>query len=139
MKRIALCAALLAWQPGCSLLERPANPPQYHTDYMYEAPDTEEGQVCVIRCEKVKAQCRTTVKVGVGDRYRQCEEQAQHEYEGCAARTTAFSERRLCYRKACPVSADYEGCETPYQACFEACGGRVWTRRACEANCPGTP
>ncbi len=139
MKRIAACAVLLALLPGCFLFEKPVSAPQYRTEYLYEGPDTDAGQLCVVRCEKVKAHCRTAASAGASDRYRLCDEQAQDEYESCAMRSTSFSERRLCYRKACPVSADYVSCETPYQACFETCGGRVWARQECESNCPGKP
>ncbi len=134
MRHIVICTVLLPWLAGCALSE-PASGPQYRTEYLYEGPATEEGQACVVRCERVKERCRLTAQTGSADRYKLCEEQAQDEYESCAMRTTSFSERRLCFRKACPVSPDYVSCETPYQACFGNCGGLVWSRRVCEANC----
>ena len=134
MKRIALCI-VLACLSGCMFAEKTASTPQFRTEYLFEGPSTEAGQLCVVRCENVKERCRSTAQVDSSERYRQCEVDAQNEYESCAMRTTSFSERRLCYRKACPVSADYLSCETPYHACFENCGGVVWKRQVCEANC----
>jgi len=132
--RIAMWVAVLPWLAGCIIVET-TTVRRYRTDYMYEGPITEEGQVCVVRCENRKERCRNAAESGTADHYKQCEEQAQDEYETCAMRTTSFSERRLCYRKSCPVAADYINCESSYRACFEGCGGLVWSRQVCEANC----
>ncbi len=133
MKRIVfwLTVAALA---GCAGFQSPTAP-RYRTDHLYEGPASDEGQRCVRRCEKNKEYCRQVAERGTQDEYLKCDEEAQDEYENCTMRTTSFSEKRQCYRKSCPVGADYVNCESGYRNCFEGCGGQVWSRQVCEENC----
>lgn len=134
MNRIAWVWVALMGLTGCAMLGSPP-PPQLRTDYLYEVPDAPEARLCVSSCDKNRERCEGGAKQGAQDQHRLCEDQAQDEYENCMMRTTSFSEKRQCYRKSCAVSADYMNCEVRYRGCFEECGGRVWTRETCEANC----
>ena len=125
-----LAAGLL----GCRALER-AGGQQVKTEYLLESPNTAEGQRCMASCEQRRNYCRQKSDLGYADTYKQCEEQAKNDYDNCVGRTTSFSEKSACYRKACPVAADYINCEATFRGCFEGCGGKVWTREVCEARC----
>lgn len=134
MNRIAWMVVAVAALAGCAA-SAPPEGPRLRTDYLFEVPDAAEARQCVAGCEKNRERCGGSAQRSAQDQHSLCEEQAQDEYDTCTMRTTSSSERRQCYRKSCPVAADYINCEAGYRACFEACGGRVWTRQTCEANC----
>jgi hypothetical protein len=131
MTRTILVAAVLS--SGCMLQQSQESAGRM--EYLYEGPMSDEGRRCVKGCEQTKGHCRSSAEMGTQDNYKRCEEQAVDAYETCQMRTTSLSERRQCYRGSCPVSPDYADCEDRYRACFEGCGGRVWSRQVCEGNC----
>jgi hypothetical protein len=127
--------ALLALVLGGCVGPAPIDSPTARTEYLFQGPDSDEGQRCIRGCDTSKDRCRTAADRGTEDNYRRCDEQAEGEYDACVGRTTSFSEKRQCYRKSCPASPDYAACETSYRACFEGCGGQVWSRRVCDGPC----
>ena len=128
---IVALAALLA---ACVAAEQ-ARGPTYKVEHLFKPPASEEGQRCVAGCDKNRVRCETAAQEGGVDRRRACEQQAADEHELCVGRTTSTSEKNACYRKSCPVGRDYVNCEASFRSCFEGCGGQVWSRTVCEANC----
>ena len=89
--------------------------------YSYIAPDTEEGEACVLSCQRTRTQCAAWQS----NQYQACQRQAgARQSTDCGSpfqRTTCKTVRSS---SACP-KPDLETCASQYRACFEQCGGQV--------------
>ena len=112
--------------------------PVYQTDYSFTPPKTDSGRSCTYHCETVKQQCRQIEELRV-DR---CEDQNRWESQRCEDELYRKKGRDSKWYECGSTqscTADYEGCDSQYRACYESCGGRVDARTYCVSNCEKLP
>ena len=99
--------------------------PMYETQFLYNPPDSPQGQVCISQCEMNRINCEQLEDM----RKENCEYRAREDYNHCRD----YHNEDSCFEESC--SADYSRCERMYNACYTACGGNVTTQQVCVAFC----
>ena len=109
----------------------------------YVRPDTMGGRMCIDQCKKSKEYCNDTCNLDYRACYNQMQIMAQREYDLYAQARLAkhlnidmmpsdFEKPEKCDDEKKSCSAD---CESPYNSCYEDCGGKVNTETSCQFMC----
>lgn len=109
--------------------------PIYRTDYDFTPPADRIGRLCAAECDVGRRACRVDARSHAQAQLKQCQAQAQQDYQNCLTATDDPQQRRYCYLRECDAHADYSSCDTTYRSCFGGCGGAVIKVRKCVLNC----
>ena len=139
LRTFILTMILLLAATGCT--------PLYETHYLYSPPESEKALSCVTECQKGKNQCLEEANY----QYRRCRDREffydlhldhcrllSHYYKGRDGKVYYYRHpscysnlrhpRSFCYRET-------NQCDTDFQSCYTACGGRVTVKKVCSAFC----
>lgn len=107
----------------------------YRTDYDFTPPADRIGRLCAAECDIGRRACRVDARDRAQTQLKQCQAQAQQNYQSCLAATSDPQQRRYCYLRECDAHVDYSSCDATYRSCFQGCGGEVIQLRKCLLNC----
>ena len=89
--------------------------------YSFITPDTEEGETCVLSCQRTRTQCAAWQR----NQYQACQRQAgTRQNTDCGSPFQRSSCKSVSSTRSCP-KPDLALCASQYRACFEQCGGQV--------------
>lgn len=104
--------------------------PIYNTQNIYKPPKSNAGMMCIATCESNKGNCHEMRDM----QKQECDYRAEREYRDCQRDAERNHEdKNKCYHHYC--SADYSGCDSQYDTCYQACGGIITQQQTCVAFC----
>ena len=123
-------------------------------EYVYTAPETEAGTICVTKCQEWQSVCREQAGYDAATAKKQCDRASAHEYAQCEAKAEddfelceknaesdyygclkysanrascvkAVCVKDMCRKSSCYKNVDYSFCEKDFRACYQQCGGKI--------------
>ena len=97
------------------------------TYYIFKAPESDQGRMCVTQCASTKESCRGHEIQRAQREKATCERTADMVFQACMSKAATKDQEKECEkkRKSCWTYEDTDRCETEYRECFVLCGGSV--------------
>lgn len=118
LRYVVLCSLTVMILSACG--------PLYTTEYLLEAPETQQGQLCIMQCKQNRDQCKNDLKSALKD-CRHRNEIAALKLKNClkAGEMTCYDSRTPC------PPLDFEQCNKEHRYCYQSCGGKVVPQITC--------
>lgn len=111
---------------------------RYETHYTYAPPASKMGKMCAAQCQQGRgacenicelrnAKCLTAMRHAARDQY-DAYQKAERE-KGLAVKKTVND---FNHSDSCKLSCH---CNVSFNTCYSACGGQVFAKQVCIANC----